>query len=182
MLFRSEQISQSEEMLVVTAKEDAADDVVVSESDGQEAFKEAEKVEEGNQEIEMVAVVDAAVEGEVMRESIWPKQVDKRLLRVLEKQVQGSVELLATSSEDGLVKLMDILEMGVTPEVEAKLMDALTDLQNIDRVSQRLNNVKSCLSEWADAQPEATEKAVWEEEVAKRYVMEEERIVLRGEL
>jgi len=38
------------------------------------------------------------------------------------------------------------------------------------------------LSEWADAQPDTTEKAVWEEEVAKRYVMEEERIVLRGEL
>ncbi|MDQ7057965.1 MAG: hypothetical protein Q9N62_05810 [Ghiorsea sp.] len=141
-----------------------------------------EKVEEQNQETQSVAVIDAVVEGEVMSESIWPKQVDKRLLRVLEKQVQGSVELLATSSEEGLVKLMDILDMGVTPEVEAKLMEALTDLQNIDRVSQRLNNVKSCLSEWAEAQPEATEKAVWEEEVAKRYVMEEERIVLRGEL
>ncbi|MDQ6977292.1 MAG: hypothetical protein Q9M75_04195, partial [Ghiorsea sp.] len=141
-----------------------------------------EKVEEQSQETQSVAVIDAVVEGEVMSESIWPKQVDKRLLRVLEKQVQGSVELLATSSEEGLVKLMDILDMGVTPEVEAKLMEALTDLQNIDRVSQRLNNVKSCLSEWAEAQPEATEKAVWEEEVAKRYVMEEERIVLRGEL
>ncbi|MDQ7001698.1 MAG: hypothetical protein Q9N02_03300, partial [Ghiorsea sp.] len=127
-------------------------------------------------------VVHQAVEGEVMGESIWPKKVDKRLLRVLEKQVQGSVELLATSSEEGLIKLMDILDMGVAPEVEAKLMEALTDLQNIDRVSQRLNNVQSCLHEWAEVQPDATEKAVWEEAVAKRYVMEEERIVLRGEL
>ena len=122
------------------------------------------------------------VEGEVMGESVWPKQADKRLLRVLEKQVEGSVELLGASSEGGLMKLMEILEMGVSPEVEAKLMDALTDLQNIDRVSQRMNNVKTCLSEWAESRPDATEAAVWEEEVAKRYVMEEERLVLRGEL
>jgi len=160
-----EQDLHTEETVAHTVKEDAVNDTTVRESVMHETGMEVEKAEE-DQEIQTVVVVDAAVEGEVMRESIWPKQVDKRLLRVLEKQVQGSVELLATSSEDGLVKLMDILEMGVTPEVEAKLMDALTDLQNIDRVSQRLNNVKSCLSEWAEAQPEATEKAVWEEEVA----------------
>ena len=169
------------ETVVDTVIQGEAEDAV-GESVVAEAAQEDDKTKEESHDTQSVAVVDTAVEGEVMRESIWPKQVDKRLLRVLEKQVQGSVELLATSSEEGLVKLMDILEMGVAPEVEAKLMEALTDLQNIDRVSQRLNNVKSCLSEWADAQPDTTEKAAWEEEVAKRYVMEEERIVLRGEL
>ncbi len=125
---------------------------------------------------------DDAVQGEVMSESVWPKQADKRLLRVLQKQVEGSVELLSSSSEDGLVKLMGILDMGVSAEVEAAIMDALTDLQNIDRVSQRLNNVKSCLDDWASAQPDSAGMVLWEEEVSKRYVMEEERVVLRGEL
>ena len=173
------EVSDGQELSEEATSVDLVQKPFVSQEDVDEVIQETE---EENHEIQSVAVVDTAVEGEVMSESIWPKQVDKRLLRVLEKQVQGSVELLATSSEEGLVKLMDILEMGVAPEVEAKLMEALTDLQNIDRVSQRLNNVKSCLSEWAEAQPEATEKAAWEEEVAKRYVMEEERIVLRGEL
>ncbi len=127
-------------------------------------------------------VCDDAVQGEMMSESVWPKQADKRLLRVLQKQIEGSVELLSSSSEEGLVKLMGILGMGVSPEVEAAIMDALADLQNIDRVSQRLNNVKSCLDDWATAQPDTTGLVLWEEKVSKRYVMEEERLVLRGEL
>jgi hypothetical protein len=131
---------------------------------------------------EATSVDVVAVEGEVMSQTVWPKQADKRLLRVLQKQIEGSVELLSSSSEEGLVKLMGILDMGVSPEVEAAIMDALTDLQNIDRVSQRLNNVKSCLDDWATAQPDTTAAALWEEEVSKRYVMEEERVVLRGEL
>lgn len=131
---------------------------------------------------EETSVDVAAIEGEVMSETVWPQQADKRLLRVLQKQIEGSVELLSSSSEEGLVKLMGILDMGVSPEVEAAIMDALTDLQNIDRVSQRLNNVKSCLDDWATAQPDATTAVMWEEEVSKRYVMEEERVVLRGEL
>ena len=151
----------------------------------QEASEEIEtelkptKVEET---VSVTTLASEAVQGEVMSETVWPKHADKRLLRVLQKQVQGSVELLSSSSEDGLVKLMGILDMGVSGEVEAAIMDALTDLQNIDRVSQRLNNVKSCLDEWASAQEDATGAALWEEEVSKRYVMEEERVVLRGEL
>ncbi len=131
---------------------------------------------------EKAVVHHEAVQGEVMSETVWPKQADKRLLRVLQKQVEGSVDLLQSSSEGGLAKLMGILDMGVSPEVEAAIMDALTDLQNIDRVSQRLNNVKSCLDDWATAQPDVSDAALWEEEVSKRYVMEEERMVLRGEL
>lgn len=117
-----------------------------------------------------------------MSDSVWPKHADKRLIRVMQKQLEGSVDLLHSSSEDGLIKLTEVLDMGVSPEVESKIMDALTDLQNIDRVSQRMTNVKTCLSDWADQQPEVSEKALWEEEVSKRYVMEEERMVLRGEL
>ncbi|MDX8382039.1 MAG: hypothetical protein R8M14_08010 [Ghiorsea sp.] len=131
---------------------------------------------------ETMVAQSQVVEGEVMSETVWPKQADKRLLRTLQKQVEGSVELLSNSSEEALIKLMGILDMGVSPEVEGAIMDALTDLQSIDRVSQRLNNVKSCLDDWATAQPDMTGTALWEEEVSKRYVMEEEKVVLRGEL
>jgi len=143
---------------------------------------EAQNAQPTSQTSAVKAYTDQAVQGEVMSESPWPKQADKRLIRVMQKQLEGSVELLHKSSEDGLVKLTEILDMGVSPEVEARIMDALTDLQNIDRVSQRMNNVKSCLSDWADQQPDATGDAPWEEVVSKRYVMEEERMVLRGEL
>lgn len=177
-----DEISQAAKTDIATGKAAAHETVLVETMARSETPTKADVIARDNDDETGDVVVYQAVEGEVMGESIWPKQVDKRLLRVLEKQVQGSVELLATSSEEGLIKLMDILDMGVAPEVEAKLMEALTDLQNIDRVSQRLNNVQSCLHDWGQAQPDATEKAVWEEEVAKRYVMEEERIVLRGEL
>ena len=147
-----------------------------------EDSKTIAKETEVKEKAAMTTLASEAVQGEVMSETVWPKHADKRLLRVLQKQVQGSVELLSSSSEDGLVKLMSVLDMGVSGEVEAAIMDALTDLQNIDRVSQRLNNVASCLDDWASVQEDETGAALWEEEVAKRYVMEEERVVLRGEL
>ncbi len=124
----------------------------------------------------------AVLEGEVMNDSVWPQQADKRLLRVLKKQVGGSLELLNESCEEGLVKLTEVLDMGVSEEVEDLIMAALTDLQNIDRVSQRLNNVKSCLKDWSDHAPETAQAVLWEEEVSQRYVMEEERMVLKEEL
>ncbi|MDQ6956085.1 MAG: hypothetical protein Q9M21_02700 [Mariprofundaceae bacterium] len=124
----------------------------------------------------------AVLEGEVMNDSVWPQQADKRLLRVLKKQVGGSLELLNESCEEGLVKLTEILDMGVSEEVEELIMAALTDLQNIDRVSQRLNNVKSCLKDWSNHVPESGQTALWQEEVSQRYVMEEERMVLKEEL
>ncbi len=124
----------------------------------------------------------AVLEGEVMNDSVWPQQADKRLLRVLKKQVGGSLELLNESCEEGLVKLTEVLDMGVSEEVEDLIMAALTDLQNIDRVSQRLNNVKSCLKDWSDHAPETAQAVLWEAEVSQRYVMEEERMVLKEEL
>jgi len=124
----------------------------------------------------------AVLEGEVMNDSVWPQQADKRLLRVLKKQVGGSLELLNESCEEGLVKLTEILDMGVSEDVEEKIMAALTDLQNIDRVSQRLNNVKSTLKDWSDHVPESSQAVLWEEDVSQRYVMEEERMVLKEEL
>jgi len=124
---------------------------------------------------------EKVLEGEVMADSVWPNVADKRLIKVLEKQVEGSVQLLEQSAEDGLIKLTEILDMEVGSEVEDRIMAALTDLQNIDRVSQRMNNVKSCLKDWGDAAPEAP-PAVWKDAVEKRYVMEEERMVLKEEL
>ncbi len=121
------------------------------------------------------------LEGEVMADTVWPKVADKRLIKVLEKQVDGSMQLLEQSSEDGLIKLTEILDMGVSTEVEDLIMAALTDLQNIDRVSQRMNNVKSCLQDWGKAAPDAP-PALWKDEVEKRYVMEEERQALKEEL
>ncbi|TLS67997.1 hypothetical protein FEF65_06020 [Mariprofundus erugo] len=117
-----------------------------------------------------------------MNSSVWPQTADRRLIKVLERQVEGSVSLLESSSEDGLIKLTQILDLGVSPEIEELIMAALTDLQNIDRVMQRLNNVKSCLQDWGSAAPAAPASALWKSEVEKRYVMEEERTVLREEL
>ena len=117
-----------------------------------------------------------------MAESVWPKVADKRLIKVLEKQVAGSLQLLEESAEDGLIKLTEILDMGVSAEIEDRIMAALTDLQNIDRVSQRMNNVKSCLKDWGHAAPEAPAAVTWKETVENRYVMEEERMVLKEEL
>jgi len=151
--------------------------------DGEDVVLEAENHALPDSEDESKDEVAVAVlEGEVMNDSVWPQQADKRLLRVLQKQVSGSLDLLGESSENGLIKLTEILDMGVSEEVEAKIMDALTDLQNIDRVSQRLTNVKSCLDDWANHAPEVGQAALWEEEVSQRYVMEEERMVLKEEL
>ena len=174
---------------VVEAPEDEAEEAVeeiIEETAADEKVVEAEAVEEVTGEVAedvggAPAPVKEVLEGEVMADAVWPKVADKRLIRVLEKQVEGSVQLLEQSSEDGLVKLTEILDMGVSPEVEDRIMAALTDLQNIDRVSQRMNNVKSCLQDWGKAAPEAP-PAVWKEAVEKRYVMEEERQALKEEL
>jgi len=156
--------------------------------------EEAEEVVEVAEELATTEIVSASadpgvakapaisvLEGEVMADAVWPKVADKRLIKVLEKQVGGSMQLLDQSAEDGLIKLTEILDMGVSSEVEDLIMAALTDLQNIDRVSQRMNNVKSCLQDWGKAAPDPP-PAVWKEAVEKRYVMEEERQALKEEL
>ncbi len=116
-------------------------------------------------------------------QEIWPKEADPRLLRILTKQVEGALNLLNESTEKGLMKMMEVLEKEAGTEVEGDIMDALTELQNIDRVSQRLHNVRSCLDEWSQAtKDQGSGETTWKETVEQRYVMEEERLVLRDEL
>jgi len=180
-------------------EEAVTEEAVTEEAVTEEAVTEEAVTEETIDEVEEVVAVSEVVsasadlggasapvteqvlEGEVMADAVWPKVADKRLIKVLEKQVDGSVQLLEQSAEDGLIKLTEILDMGVSSEVEDRIMAALTDLQNIDRVSQRMNNVKSCLQDWGKAAPDAP-PAVWKEAVEKRYVMEEERQALKEEL
>lgn len=105
------------------------------------------------------------------------------MLRILQKQVSGALELLNTSTEDSLVKLSQAMDHDSSGELTDDIMGALTDLQNIDRVMQRLRNVESCLADWASASTDQkSDEMLWKGEVEKRYVMEEEREVLRSEL
>jgi len=128
-------------------------------------------------------LTEIAKEGEVMQSSVWPQVADKQLLRVLKKQVEGALELLNSSTEDGLIKLTDAMDRDVEGVLADDIMSALTDFQSIDRVMQRLRNVEACLNDWGDAQAEGQGgQPLWKDEVEKRYVMEEERQVLRSEL
>ncbi|MFQ5356195.1 MAG: hypothetical protein ACE5DY_06865 [Mariprofundaceae bacterium] len=126
---------------------------------------------------------EAVKEGVVMEGRGWPGVADYRLLRILQKQVSGALELLNTSTEDSLVKLSQAMDHDSSGELTDDIMGALTDLQNIDRVMQRLRNVESCLADWASASTDQkSDEMLWKGEVEKRYVMEEEREVLRSEL
>ncbi|MBL1352549.1 MAG: hypothetical protein COA61_004325 [Zetaproteobacteria bacterium] len=171
----------SEDIVVAVKAEPKMEAVAKIETVVEEVVDEQSDREVVREENEL-AVPEEVKEGEIMNDSVWPQTADKRLLQVLKKQVQGSLELLSESSEDGLIKLTEILDMGVSDAVEEAIMAALTDLQNIDRVSQRLTNVQTCLDDWSMHVGDASQAALWEEEVAKRYVMEEERMVLKGEL
>jgi len=102
---------------------------------------------------------------------------------VLTRQVEGALSLLNESTENGLTKISEVLEKEPGAEVEEGIMEALTELQNIDRVMQRLNNVKSCMEDWSQAVGDQGQAEItWKDAVADRYVMEEERRVLRDEL
>ncbi|MDX8407404.1 MAG: hypothetical protein R8L58_03350, partial [Mariprofundaceae bacterium] len=153
---------------------------------------EAEPSEAGQPEIQQEAeqeveqenrgLAATVLKGEVMPE-IWPKVADPRLLRVLTRQVEGALQLLNESTENGLIKISEVLEKEAGTEIEGDIMDALTELQNIDRVMQRLHNVRSCLDEWSQAVKDVDAgEPGWQQSVADRYVMEEERLVLRDEL
>ena len=117
-----------------------------------------------------------------MPESPWPETADARLLRVLQKQINEALELLGRSTEEGLVKLAEAMDKDESGAVSEDIMAALTDLQNVDRVMQRLRNVETCLADWAQAAPAPSGEPRWREAVESRYVMEEERLVLRSEL
>jgi len=109
----------------------------------------------------------------------WPKQSDLRLLQVLAEQIRESVVLLQSSSEAGLMKLMGLLESAPGEAVEGRVMDALGSLQNLDRVSQWVNNVTSTLEDWGKGVTPISGDAGWMQALANRYVMEEERAVLQ---
>ena len=117
-----------------------------------------------------------------MPESPWPEVADARLLRVLRRQVAEALELLGRSAEAGLVKLAEAMDRDASGAVSEDIMAALTELQNIDRVMQRLRNVETCLADWAEAAPVPEGEPRWREAVEGRYVMEEERQALRSEL
>ena len=125
---------------------------------------------------------DEVKEGVPMPESPWPEVADARLLRVLRRQVAEALELLGRSAEAGLVKLAEAMDRDASGAVSEDIMAALTELQNIDRVMQRLRNVETCLADWAEAAPVPEGEPRWREAVEGRYVMEEERQALRSEL
>jgi len=174
----------------VVAEEAVAEEAVAEEAVAEEAVAEEAVAEEAVAE-EVVAeeavaeergLTTKALEGEVM-DVIWPKVADPRLLRVMTRQIEGSLQLLNESTENGLMKLSEVLEKNAGTEIEEDIMMALTELQNIDRVMQRLNNVRSCLDEWSqEVKDQDVGDANWKDSVSARYVMEEERLVLRDEL
>ncbi len=133
----------------------------------------------GVQQEETTAPTTPAATVEVVDPGEWPAQSDARLLRVLAEQIRESVTLLQSSSESGLMKLMTLLEGAPGEAVEAKIMDALGSLQNLDRVSQWVNNVTSTLDDWAGGVTPISGDAGWMAALANRYVMEEEREVLK---
>ncbi|RMH50291.1 MAG: hypothetical protein D6682_07210, partial [Zetaproteobacteria bacterium] len=78
--------------------------------------------------------------------------------------------------------LMGLLEQAPGEAVEGHIMAGLERLQNIDRVSQWLANVHSCLVEWRDHLPPAAGDTPWRDGMLQRCVMEEERAVIRSVL
>ncbi|MDQ6963999.1 MAG: hypothetical protein Q9M13_03660, partial [Mariprofundales bacterium] len=147
-------------------------EIAVSESVGV-AAADSVPVEPVAADAAQPAVIELVDRGE------WPRQSDARLLQVLAEQVKESVELLQSSSESGLMKLMTLLESAPGEAVEAHVMDALGSLQNLDRVSQWVNNVTSTLNDWSCGVTAISGDAGWMQALANRYVMEEERAVLQ---
>ncbi len=155
------------------------------ESVGHVTLSQVDRAAEANMAVKPDIRVPAEVakEGVVMEGRVWPEVADHRLLSVLRKQISGALELLNTSTEEGLVKLSQAMDRDASGELTEDIMGALTDLQNIDRVMQRLRNVESCLADWASScADQQSYESLWKDEVEKRYVMEEEREVLRSEL
>ncbi len=115
--------------------------------------------------------------------NVWPAVGDPRLLRVLEKQLIGALEDLHGCTEDGLGRLAQAMEQHPESVIIPHIMQALTELQKIDRVTQRLGNVVENLSDWAATiQQQTHEPPVWANAVSSRFVMPEEGAVLRSVL
>ncbi len=115
--------------------------------------------------------------------NVWPAVGDPRLLRVLEKQLIGALEDLHGCTEDGLGRLAQAMEQHPKSVIIPHIMQALTDLQKIDRVKQRLGNVVENLSDWAATiQQQTHEPPAWANAVSSHFVMPEEGAVLRSVL
>ncbi len=116
---------------------------------------------------------------------IWPQVGDARILHALEKQVTGALRDLHTCTEDGFGHLEKALDRHPKSEVTPHIIQALTDLQKIDRATQRLQNVADSLDEWFGAECSGMSDAVshgrpsWADAIAARFVMPEEKTVLR---
>ncbi|MFQ5356020.1 MAG: hypothetical protein ACE5DY_05965 [Mariprofundaceae bacterium] len=114
----------------------------------------------------------------MMKETQWPEVSDTRLLTVLYKQVEGALNSLHESVDDGLIKLTDALEQKSAERIREDLIMALTDFQNIDRAMQRLANVKKCLLAWENSSSHINGSAEWADALAEIYVMAEEHVIL----
>lgn len=111
--------------------------------------------------------------------NIWPQVSDVRLLELLDLQIEGSLDVLQMRVEDGLEKLTDALDRHPVPEIEGDILAVFTDFQNIDRVVQRLGNVRKCLLAWRESAHNETasdSNPAWAGAAAKLYVMQEEHI------
>lgn len=109
----------------------------------------------------------------------WPSVSDSRLLEILQAQVVGAIQDLHFCTDDGLEHLAEIVKMHPDSELCTLVLAALTDLQRIDRVMQRLQNVANSLDEWRHSSSTPPPgKPVWLDVLTRRYVMPEEREVV----
>ena len=67
----------------------------------------------------------------------WPSVSDPRLLAVLQAQIEGALQDLHVSTEEGLGHLARIIESHPDSELVPHVLSALTELQGIDRAAQR---------------------------------------------
>ena len=112
---------------------------------------------------------------------VWPRISDPRLLEVFAGQVDGVIRDLQASTDDGLDKLAEALGRHPDSPVAACIRRALVDMQAIDRAMQRLRNIHGCLEEWIRSGPgvPGAGDPPWRERLEERYVMGDERTVLR---
>lgn len=103
------------------------------------------------------------------------------MLAVLAGQVTGALEELHHCTREGLEYLSRGMELQPDSEISLHLLAALTELQKLDRVVQRLKNVESILLEWLHAnegKQVKCEKPAWAEVLINRHVMPDEDAVL----
>lgn len=114
------------------------------------------------------------------QQSIWPSVDDGRIVQVLSRQIGESLFDLHRSVEDGLDRLAMVMDEHPDDEVVANVAMALEDLQHIDRVMQRLENVRKMLDVWSQHAtfPDGKD-AGWAGYMAGRFVMPQEHEALR---